>query len=662
MKKWFWWAVLAYIVSLLLRFYYPFLLGDLYYYKGWLLNTNDGYFYAQGARDLLLGVKSTLHSPINEMLSQITAFLAWILPLSLEQIIFYMSGFFGCVIVFLIVYLARHFGGIISFLCGVLSGIGVSYYNRTMFGYYDTDMLVVVFGLLVGVVIFDMLEKTSKIQGICLLVCSGVALVYYPSLRYVLIGYSGVLVLFGFFGSRARVVNGILLCVLLGVSLFPQSLILWIIVCVALVLLFNDSLFKFFGRIYYALLVAFGVVLAIKILPEIFGSVYVVGNVSNVDFHYLDVMKSIAEVSSLGFLEFVYRISGNLAWFILGSFGILLLFIKDKRFLIFLPFLVIGFFGYFKGLRFTFYAVPIYALGVGYLLFVILEIFKPKKALAYGLIGVYCVASLFPHLVHIKSYLPLPILEKQEVESLSEIPAKSGDYALAWWDYGYWIGYFAKLNVFIDGGKHSGRDNFPISFILSSTNQKQSYNIAKLLLNNLSFEEFAKARNLSFQEALEALKGDLDLEPKNQDLYFILPYRMLSIFSAIVRFSNRDLESGEAFLDKVLMLSQKKIGNRIFFDSRVYVDKNKGKIGILGEEFAMDIAEILVLKDSARGVTFNSQSPVVLLDLGNEAYVLCDRAYLDSFYFRGMFFDNLDENLFQKVAKNEKIAIYKLKQ
>ena len=145
-------------------------------------------------------------------------------------------------------------------------------------------------------------------------------------------------------------------------------------------------------------------------------------------------------------------------------------------------------------------------------------------------------------------------------------------------------------------------------------------------------------------------------------MYFILPYRMLSIFSAIVRFSNRDLESGEAFLDKVLMLSQKKIGNRIFFDSRVYVDKNKGKIGILGEEFAMDIAEILVLKDSARGVTFNSQSPIVLLDLGNEAYVLCDRAYLDSFYFKGMFFDNLDENLFQKVAKNEKIAIYKLKQ
>ena len=163
MKKWFWWAVLAYIVSLLLRFYYPFLLGDLYYYKGWLLNTNDGYFYAQGARDLLLGVKSTLHSPINEMLSQITAFLAWILPLSLEQIIFYMSGFFGCVIVFLVVYLARHFGGIISFLCGVLSGIGVSYYNRTMFGYYDTDMLVVVLGLLVGVVIFDMLmEEVQK--------------------------------------------------------------------------------------------------------------------------------------------------------------------------------------------------------------------------------------------------------------------------------------------------------------------------------------------------------------------------------------------------------------------------------------------------------------------------------------------------------------------
>ncbi len=663
-KNWFWWAFLVYILVVLLRFYYPFALGGLEY-----LNTNDGYFYAQGARDLLEGAKSTLKSPTHEILSQITAFLAFILPFSLEKIIFYMPGFFGSLVVFLVMYLARGFGRVAGVLCGILSGIGVSYYNRTMFGYYDTDMFVVVLGLFVGVMIFEILGQVKRSSVVWLLLCSGLALEYYPSLRYVLLGYSCVLVIFSVFGSfksGARVANGALLMVLLEGILFPQYLIWWVGFCVVLALWLKDTMLKYLGRFYLLFLVVLGLVMVFKVLPEVFLSVYVGGEKSKIEedvgFYYLEVMGSIAEVSSVGFLEFAYRISGNLACLVLGGVGILLLFTKEKRFLIFLPFLILGFFGFFRGLRFTFYAVPIFALGVGYLLFVLLGVLKFKKTLLYGFACFYFAVVILPHLVHIGNYLPPVLLEREEVEALRKIPARSGDYALARWDYGYFVGYFARLNVLVDGGIHSGKDNYPISFVLSSKNQRQSYNMAKLLLHPLGFEGFVRARNLSFQETLEELKGDLNLGEVQRDLYVILPLRMLSIFATIVRFSNRDLESGEEFGEKILMVSQRKEGERIFFDSRMYVDKSIGKIGILGEDFSLGIAGVLDLHDSAKNVEFDSQSSIVLLDLGSGEYVLCDAEYLDSFYFKGIFFENLDENLFQKVLKNEKIAIYKLKQ
>ena len=86
------------------------------------------------------------------------------------------------------------------------------------------------------------------------------------------------------------------------------------------------------------------------------------GSKETLGFGYASVMGTISEVSKIDFWNFVYRISGNLLWFILGSVGIILLFLKKREFWIFLPFLIMGFFGYFGGLRFTFYAVVVYAL------------------------------------------------------------------------------------------------------------------------------------------------------------------------------------------------------------------------------------------------------------------------------------------------------------
>jgi dolichyl-diphosphooligosaccharide--protein glycosyltransferase/undecaprenyl-diphosphooligosaccharide--protein glycosyltransferase len=60
-----------------------------------MINTNDGYFYAEGARDILNGSHEENDlSPVDTAASNLTAIIAKILPIPFETVIFYMSAFF----------------------------------------------------------------------------------------------------------------------------------------------------------------------------------------------------------------------------------------------------------------------------------------------------------------------------------------------------------------------------------------------------------------------------------------------------------------------------------------------------------------------------------------------------------------------------------------
>jgi len=111
-----------------------------------MINTNDGYFYAEGTRDILKGFhQENDHSPIDSPLSKLTAMLASIFPISFETLILYMPTFFGSLLVVPIMLIGRVFNqDKVGFVAALLGGIVWSYYNRTMTGYYDTDILVVV--------------------------------------------------------------------------------------------------------------------------------------------------------------------------------------------------------------------------------------------------------------------------------------------------------------------------------------------------------------------------------------------------------------------------------------------------------------------------------------------------------------------------------------
>ena len=85
--------LVAFTFSVLMRMIWVYQFADYesFKYAGeFMINTNDGYFWAEGARDLLSGTsQDNDRSPITQAPSLLTAFFANVLPFSFESIILY---------------------------------------------------------------------------------------------------------------------------------------------------------------------------------------------------------------------------------------------------------------------------------------------------------------------------------------------------------------------------------------------------------------------------------------------------------------------------------------------------------------------------------------------------------------------------------------------
>ncbi|NCB48970.1 MAG: peptide transporter, partial [Clostridia bacterium] len=143
-------SLFAFLFSFAVRLIWVYQFNDFESFKfagEFMINTNDGYFWAEGARDLLSGISQKYDlSPIDSAPAWLTYVAVKLLPFSFETIIFYMPAVLGSLIVIPLILIAHNLKMIeVGFLAALLGSIAVSYYNRTMVGYYDTDMLTIVF-------------------------------------------------------------------------------------------------------------------------------------------------------------------------------------------------------------------------------------------------------------------------------------------------------------------------------------------------------------------------------------------------------------------------------------------------------------------------------------------------------------------------------------
>ncbi|MDO5046103.1 STT3 domain-containing protein [Campylobacter sp.] len=389
----------AFVFSVLCRMYWiswasayePFFWNDQL-----MISTNDGYAFAEGARDMIAG----FHQP-NDLsyygrpLSSLTYFLAGILPFKFETIILYMSVFFSSLIVVPIILISREYGmQRVGFMAALLASIANSYYNRTMAGYYDTDMLVIVLPVFA---LWSMIRVVQTKERSNLIYIPIFMLLYhwwYPSSFSLNSAMIGIFLLYTLIFDRANKINyEALIFMIIALTNIGYYEKFALILAIYLLIYFKPQIWnkKTVTALGVAVLLLFAVLggldpIWFQVKFYLFRDV---AESSGLTFHYYNVNQTIRESSIVPFETFAQRISGHVLTFMLALVGTVMMSFKFRSFLLALPMLLLGFLALKGGLRFTVYAVPIMALGFGYLINLVVNSLKESKHFKK-----FCVAVL----------------------------------------------------------------------------------------------------------------------------------------------------------------------------------------------------------------------------------------------------------------------------
>jgi dolichyl-diphosphooligosaccharide--protein glycosyltransferase/undecaprenyl-diphosphooligosaccharide--protein glycosyltransferase len=662
-----------------------------------MINTNDGYYWAEGARDILAGHHQPHDlSPIFAPVAMLTAWLAKVLPFSFETIILWMPAVFGSLIVVPVMLIGRalrldHAG----WIAGMLAGIAWSYYNRTMAGYYDTDMLTIVLPTFVlwGMVM-AVLTKRNRYMALTALLM--VLYQWWYSAAYPLtISFVVMVLLYTLVFERKELYNYKLILFML-LALLPLG---WQVE--SLMIAGAYLLFHFGGRrsdrlVLPLLLAAAGVFVWMGGLNPIWYQIkgYLLreslGNGGAEHLHFYAVNKTVREAGKIPFETFADRISGHPVLFVLSLIGYLMLALRYRVMWLALPMLALGFLAMKGGLRFTVYAVPPMALGMGYLTVwfaqrlaaTVSKEASGQRKLFWGLALLLLALILTPNIRHVLEYKVPTVFVKSEVKVLDRLKgiAKREDYVLAWWDYGYPIRYYSDVKTLIDGGKHTGDVNFPVSYALTKP-QEASANMARLDVEytERSFrtgasgpylEQMMRDYNTTDPQLFltKVENSQLKLPPRTREVYYYLPLRMMGIFPTVATFSSIDLETGKAGRGPALY-SFTRYGvqrDQIFLGQGVMYDQRTGLLHV-GEKL-QKINRFVVTESGPDGRVhvqqkrFDAQGRWFLIYMKNyRRFLLMDRAAFDSTYVQLFVLEHYDPEIFEPVILTPLAKVFRLK-
>ncbi|MDD3324190.1 MAG: STT3 domain-containing protein [Sulfurospirillaceae bacterium] len=688
--------LLAYAFSVGIRLIWVFQFSgfEQFVWNGELMiNTNDGYYFAEGARDILNGFHQPNDlSPISTPLSLLTAFFVKTLPFSFETVILYMSTCIGSLLVVPMMLFARVFQEEwVGFSGALIGSIAVSYYNRTMTGYFDTDMLVVVLPLMVVCFSLYVLHfENQKVLFIApLFVCFG--LLWHPAVLHVGNGVFAITLVYMLLFERKNPIFYQFLSILI-ISLMTLDMGLKIALIIALNLLFvyfKERLeVKILLTLLFTCIVAYVVLGGYGWLMIVFKSEYftraVINDIASGNtFNYFEVLNTVREAGNIPFETFAHRISGSTIGLIISVAGYLLFVYRYKLALLSLPMVILGFFALRGGLRFTVFAVPLMALGASFFIFMVAKyiqnfITKEAQKVAYGVfVGVGVMAMLYPNLQHIVNYKVPTVFMKNEVQTLDLLgkQAQREDYVVTWWDYGYPIRYYSDMKTLIDGGKHSGSVNFPVSFSLLS-DQVAGANMARLAVEYTEkpsggglvqmMQDYGEKNVTTFLNSLS--NKQFSPPAKTRDVYFYLPDRMLSIFPTVALFSTIDLKTGNQQKKPFFYAGSPMadVGDKVDLGNGVLFFKDATKVVVGGQTLPINTF-VLTSYDANKKLTRSvkhvdiSGSVFVIFMKDYNRFLVLDYTMFNSLFIQLYALENYDPELFEATILTPYAKVYRLK-
>lgn len=665
-----------------------------------MINNPDGYFFGSGAQKLVYGMHSDnprLLDVLHYGTAVITAYLVKFFHISIDTLMLYLPAIISSIVVIPIILIGKLYKNLAwGFLAALIASIGWSYYNRTLAGYYDTDM----FSASLTMFILYFILAAIKEKSLFFSVLAAFTVIIYPwlyeqglSIVYAM-GIIAFLYLLIFHYKDEFTYKFI------AVFSFALMDIFWVIKIigiVALFYLFKYKKFKLKDLQILSGILFIGFFLTGDVLGIILSKVlsYSTSIKKAEGLQFLNVNKTVREAGHIPWYIIFDRISGSTLGFLISVIGYILLVKKYKEFIIALPLWAIGFFAFIGGLRFTVYAVPIAALSGVYFFFYISEKYKNNKKFFYGIPIIGTIFLILPNITHIygccennkflasiekiyplKSYpyLVPTVFNKNEVEVLNKLKQVSNpkDYVITWWDYGYPIWYYANVNTLIDGGKHN-EDNFLVSKILTTSNPYLAANLSKLSIkvyidtNKTVAPQIFVQNNkpIDVAEFLMKVGNENYKAPKlNRDVYLMFPYRMFNIFPTVSVFSNRNLNTGKKYKEHFFYKSRVYKKGPLIYIGSVPIDLQEGvvliqngvpikKIDIVG--YGKN-GKLIVKRQKIRNNGLN----LIILESYKEA-LLVDDYYYNSTFIQMFVFENYNKKLFKPVILNPFIKIYKIK-
>jgi len=713
--------LISFIFSIAIRMIWVYQFDGIENFK-WnnqlMINTNDGYYWAEGARDILREQKNYISSPVNSAISEVTALLAKVLPISFETLILYLPAVFGSLLVVPIILMGHSIKqSYLGFVASLVGGIAWSYYNRTMVGYYDTDMLTIVLPTFaLWSIIFAVTEQKNRwlfITAFFMLLYS-----YWYGGSYSLNLSMAIMVfLYTVIFDRKAIFNYKLVSFIL-IAIAPITLLLKLLLFIGIFFIYHkiehrdDKFQKFYdfleskkideSKLIFIILIITGLIVLLTggfapVLAQLKGYVFREAVAGDIALKYFNVAQTVREAGQIPFEMFANRISGHTITFIIATIGYILLCLRYKIFLLALPMVGLGFLALKGGLRFTVYTVPIHALGLAYFIFLVAKYIesafneKIKKGAKIVTIAVLCSASLYPNIIHVIGYKVPVVFDKSEVEILDKLKeiADRDDFVLTWWDYGYPIRYYSDVNTLVDGGKHDGSVNYPVSFALTYPNLISSANMARLNVEytKKGFSSIDKiVEDYGFSNPNAFLKKiaskDFKLPEKTSDIYYYLPLRMLDIFPTVKLFSNLDLVSGITYQNPNFFqaTARKEDNQAIYLNNGFVILKPNAKINVNGKEGVVQelslqvnnqivpIKNFIITAYGADGKLVKQAQKVnekgVLSIVFMQSYgkfLILDDSMLSSSYIRLFVLEDFDSELFEPVILNPLVKVFKLK-
>jgi dolichyl-diphosphooligosaccharide--protein glycosyltransferase/undecaprenyl-diphosphooligosaccharide--protein glycosyltransferase len=408
--------------------------------------------------------------------------------------------------------------------------------------------------------------------------------------------------------------------------------------------------------------------------------------------HFFSVMQTVREAGKIPFETFANRISGHTITFFISTIGYIWMVYKKPFMILGLPMIGLGFMAYIGGLKFTIYAVPVLALGVAFLIVELSNKLKTNLA-KYSLMTILTLMILYPNVRHIINYKVNTVFLKDEVVVLDRLRQISSrkDYVVSWWDYGYPIRYYSNVRTLADGNKHTGDVNFPISYILTHSQEEaskmlrldveyteESFKISELNKDRSEKERIKRLNNIAqmtldygFKDTndfLTSLQTDIKLPKKTRDIYLYLPNRLINIYPTITLFSNLDLMTGKKWSKHFMFSSHRYSQDKdfILLGHGFKIDKRTLQI-VMNKKTIPTKRYVKVTIDNT-GETkrlMKETNPNGFLNIiyvpNSKVFFVVDDTVYNSLYFQLAILGNYDKELFEPTILSPLTKVYKLK-